>query len=99
MSVRPKSTTISILISGYSRSSFDSFGLYCILGRRDADGSSRLLPQVGDGRKLGVDFLEPRLDRAQETLACFSGRHTAGGAGEKPDAEPHLEQADSLAQR
>ena len=69
-----------------------------MLGRRDADGASRLLAQFRDGRNFGVDFFEPRPDGPQEPLARFGRRDAARGTGQKPDAQPRLKLADGLAE-
>ena len=59
-------------------------------------GFSRSSPTA---RELGLDLVEARAERVQETLAGCGRRDAARGAGQKPDAEPGLEFAHGVAQR
>ncbi len=65
----------------------------------DADRAGRLLAQFRQGRKLGIDFLEPRGERMNKPLARLGGRYAPGRPGQQAQAETGFQVEDGLAQR
>lgn len=61
-----------------------------MLARGDAHRAGRRLTQCGERRQFGVDLVKARPDRAEQPFAGLRRRDAAGGAGEKPQAQPLL---------
>jgi hypothetical protein len=90
-------------MSGYSRSSFASFGkriasaAYSVAVMRMVPAG--LLAQFAHRRELMLDLVEARADVAQQTFPRFGRSDAARGAGEQANFQPRFEFTNGVAER
>ena len=70
-----------------------------VFARIDANGACGLLPQLTQHGQLGVDHAKGGTEGVQQAFAGLGRCDTAGGAGQKAQAELLLKPADRMAQR
>ena len=74
-------------------------GVGGVFARRDADRAGRLVPELRQRFDLGLDFLEARADRDEQTFAGLGRRNAARAAGQKPKPHAGFQPADGVAER
>ena len=103
MSVRPYSTLISTLMSGYRRRNRHEFrpqdGVGRVVGGGDANRAGGLLAQLAQRRELGVDLLEPGAEAVRAGARPLRSARRCAWCAREAERRAGLELADGVAQR